>query len=753
MKTLRRIPFAVLLLLTVVVINLMVQPDLLEPGTLNSNMRVFLPLILVAVGQAFVVLTGGIDISVGAIVAMVNALLATQVGLNGDPDKGLAIMALGLGLGMAAGAINGFFVAILRLQPIITTYATSFVFAGLALLILPNPGGGIPAVFTAFYRETQPLGLPLTMYVILLLLLGWYFVQQTRYGRYLFAVGGKADAAYQTGVPVSWVQWSTYVLSGLLASCAGIAMTMLTGSGNAQIGDALTLTSVTAVVIGGLALSGGSGGLGGAITGAIILSLIPNIISFANIDTWWQTFVNALIIVLALATPGVITRVRNMTRGRGMADRREQTADSRQQTADSRQEIRDTRQEAGKRGDGETGDTRQRTADTRQQIGEQQTGRMGDWSEYEIGGTADTWQEVHGEIGDMRQEPQETRPGTFAAAQKLLAPRNTPPPMSRDRSAVFNIPPALAALGLAVILFLLSGLLPNGYGSDLTIARAQATNIIRLAVFLGIVAAGQTLVIISGAEGIDLSAGAVVTLSAIMSYSIVNGQNTAVPVALLVVLLVGMLIGLVNGLGISFLRIAPFVMTLGMAGVVSGLIIVITRGSVRGAVAPLMTQVIARPLIAGIPGAIIIWLFFSALMWLLLQRTIFGKHLFAIGTNRLTARLSGVRVSRMVLTSYALAGMLSGLAGFLIVGNTGVVHIRIGDPFLFPSIAAVAVGGTLLSGGKGSYWGSMAGALVLTLITSLLTTMQMPESIRRMVLGTTLLLMISLYGRQRGLRQ
>jgi ribose transport system permease protein len=107
----------------------------------------------------------------------------------------------------------------------------------------------------------------------------------------------------------------------------------------------------------------------------------------------------------------------------------------------------------------------------------------------------------------------------------------------------------------------------------------------------------------------------------------------------------------------------------------------------------------------------------------------------------------------MVLGTYALAGMLAGLGGFLVVGNTGVVHIRIGDPFLFPAIAAVAVGGTLLSGGKGSYWGTMAGALVLTLITSLLTTMQMPEAVRRMVLGATLLIMISIYGRQRGFRQ
>jgi ribose transport system permease protein len=272
-------------------------------------------------------------------------------------------------------------------------------------------------------------------------------------------------------------------------------------------------------------------------------------------------------------------------------------------------------------------------------------------------------------------------------------------------------------------------------------------------VFLGVVAAGQTLVIISGGEGIDLSAGAVVTLAAIVTYSIVSGHNENVLLALPAALLVGAAIGLLNGLGVTFLKVAPLVMTLGMAGVVTGLIIVITQGSVNGAVAPIMTQIIARPVVLGVPGAIPIWLLIGAGMWLLLQRTTYGKQLFAIGTNRITARLSGVNVAGMAVGTYALAGMLAGLAGFLIVGNTGVVHIRIGDPFLFPSIAAVAVGGTLLAGGKGSYWGTMAGALVLTLITSLLTTMQMPESVRRMVLGATLLIMISIYGRQRGLRQ
>ena len=318
-----------------------------------------------------------------------------------------------------------------------------------------------------------------------------------------------------------------------------------------------------------------------------------------------------------------------------------------------------------------------------------------------------------------------------------------------------SISPPVAALLLAVILFLLSGLLPQGFGSDLDVARAQALNILRLAVFLGVIAAGQTLVIISGSEGIDLSAGSVVTLTAILTYIVVNGVDARVLPALLIALAVGALVGFINGVGITFLRISPFVMTLGMAGVVTGAIIVITHGNVTGKVAPIMTRLIARPLSPSlqIPNAIIIWILFGILIWLLLERTTFGRNLFAIGVNRVTARLSGVNVTVMNLATYALAGALAGFGGFLLVGNTGVVHLQLGQPFLFPSIAAVAVGGTLLSGGKGSYWGTMAGAIVLTLITSLLTTMQMPESVRRMVLGGTLLILISIYGRQRALRQ
>jgi ribose transport system permease protein len=287
-------------------VNLYFQKSILQLDTINNNLRVFLPLILLAAGQSIVILTGGIDISVGAIVSIVSALLATRVGLEGTTSQTLLWFGIALLVGIIAGCINGFFISYLRLQPIITTYATSFLYGGLALFILPQPGGGIPADVANVYRTGNPMGLHWAFYVIPVFVLLWVLIRQTRYGRYLFAVGGKAQAAYETAVPVNQVIFSTYVISGFMAALSGICIILLTGSGNPQIGDPMTLQAITAVVIGGTAMSGGVGGVAGPIMGAITLGVIKNIISFANIDTWWQTFVNAMIIVTALAAPGII---------------------------------------------------------------------------------------------------------------------------------------------------------------------------------------------------------------------------------------------------------------------------------------------------------------------------------------------------------------------------------------------------------------------------------------------------------------
>lgn len=315
------------------------------------------------------------------------------------------------------------------------------------------------------------------------------------------------------------------------------------------------------------------------------------------------------------------------------------------------------------------------------------------------------------------------------------------------RSFFARLSPPLLALLLAIGLFLLGGLLSPGF-----LNADQAINIVRLAAFLGIIAAGQTLVIISGGEGIDLSVGAVVTLGAILTFRLTNGQNELIIPVLALVLLVGALIGLVNGLGIVWLRIPPLVMTLAFAGVVQGLILLVTRGQLEGQTPPLMSQLISRPLIFGLPGVIFLWLLLGVGMWLLLERTPYGKMLFAVGINRTTAMLSGIRVPLVVVLTYTLSGMLAAFGGFVLLAFTQTVFLNLGGEFLFPSIAAVVVGGTLLSGGKGSYWGTMSGALVLQLIQSLLRAQGLPQAVQLIILGVVLLVLISIYGRQRAFR-
>ncbi len=169
--------FSLILFVIAIVINAILQPNMLTLDTINNNMRVFLPMIFLAVGQSVVMIGGGIDISVGGIVSIINVILATRVGLDGTPEQMWQFMMVALLAGLIAGAINGFFIAFLRLQPIITTYATGFLYAGFALYLLPYPGGGIPRTVSDIYRTITPLGIPLAFYVIAIILFVWWYLR------------------------------------------------------------------------------------------------------------------------------------------------------------------------------------------------------------------------------------------------------------------------------------------------------------------------------------------------------------------------------------------------------------------------------------------------------------------------------------------------------------------------------------------------------------------------------------------------
>jgi ribose transport system permease protein len=308
------IGLSLILLIISTIIYTVLQPNFFLPSTLsrllNSNFRTWLPVILATIGQAMVLLGGGLDLSNGAIASVGNVILAlTVVSANDTGHNALMVLAV-IGFGLVAGFFNGFFTAYLGLQPVIITFATSFIYSGIALLLLPTPGGEIPREYIDIYRNFDILGIPISLIVIGLIILIWTFFRNRKYGRFLYAVGGNPNASYTTGVPVTWMKISTYVISGLLASFAAIAYTLLTGSGFSGSGADMTLASITGAVLGGVSMSGGAGSILGSVFGGIILGNIRRIISTLRLNNWWVTLVNALIIVIALAGPGLFNLIR-----------------------------------------------------------------------------------------------------------------------------------------------------------------------------------------------------------------------------------------------------------------------------------------------------------------------------------------------------------------------------------------------------------------------------------------------------------
>lgn len=298
-----------LLLLVAIGLNYYLQPNFFQARVLNGNLRVMLPLMVLAAGQAIVIIAGGIDLSVGAMVSLVNVTLVTLITRDSGPPEMLLGAGVALLLGASAGAVNGICVAFLRLQPIVTTYATSFLFSGIALIILPRPGGSLPRALTTFYRSA-PLGIPATAFGIAALLLLWVLLRRTRFVQNLYAIGGNAAAARASGVRVALNSFGSYVAMGVFAAMSAMMLTLSTGSGNSRLGDAMTLPSIVAVVLGGTRLAGGRGGVVGAVIGVAILTIIRNLITFANVPTWYQTLFDAVIILLALAGPGIVRLIR-----------------------------------------------------------------------------------------------------------------------------------------------------------------------------------------------------------------------------------------------------------------------------------------------------------------------------------------------------------------------------------------------------------------------------------------------------------
>ena len=289
-----------------------------HPAGLNANVATTAAnkgvlLAIVAMAQTLVVLTSGIDLSVGMVMVLANCL-ASAIVVGSPLQTALGVLGVLL-VGTLCGAINGLIVIFGRLQPIVTTIATSAIYYGVALALRRVPGGDVNATLAETLTGQLPGGVPASLVLLLaLVVLVWLPLRRSATGRAIYAVGSAEVAAYMSGVPIRRAKFVAYTLSGLLASMAGLFVTCITYSGEASAanGNTYTLYSIAAVVLGGVSLFGGSGSAVGAIFGALMFRTIGDLLFVFDLDPLWQPLFQGVVLSAAVCLGSVrLLRIRN----------------------------------------------------------------------------------------------------------------------------------------------------------------------------------------------------------------------------------------------------------------------------------------------------------------------------------------------------------------------------------------------------------------------------------------------------------
>jgi ribose transport system permease protein len=305
--------------------------------------------------------------------------------------------------------------------------------------------------------------------------------------------------------------------------------------------------------------------------------------------------------------------------------------------------------------------------------------------------------------------------------------------------------PVATAFGCILLLLVLGSFYSSNFLSPQYLLQQ-----LKVGAFLGIIATGMMLVILLGQ--IDLSVPWTVTLGAMMASAAAAhgavGEALAIPVGIFC----GLLIGVVNGVGVAYLRIPSMIITLAVNAVAQGLMVAYTGGFAPGDSASAAMRYLAAGTILGVPNAAIMWLVTGLLAVFLLNRTTFGRAIYGIGNKETAAYLSGVPTQRVVMIAFALSGALAAFGGVLLAGYAGKAAQSMGDAYLLPSIAAVVLGGTSILGGRGSYLGTIAGVILITLLQSILSVMQIAEFGRQIIYGVIIVAMLLLYGREKIVR-
>jgi len=307
-----------------------------------------------------------------------------------------------------------------------------------------------------------------------------------------------------------------------------------------------------------------------------------------------------------------------------------------------------------------------------------------------------------------------------------------------------RVDPAVAIAFGCILLLLLGGSL---YSSNF-LSPDYLLQQLKVASFLGVIATGMMMVILIGQ--IDLSVPWVVAAGAMMACAATAYGGFGSLIAIPFGILCGAVIGAVNGLAVAYLRIPSMIITLATNAVVQGLMVVYTGGfAPQDSASAAMRFLAIGYLIPAVPNGVLVWLVVGVLAVFLLTRTTFGRSLYAIGNRERAAYMSGIDTRRITLLAFVISGSLSALGGVLLAGYASKASQSMGDAYLLPSIAAVVLGGTHVLGGKGSYLGTVAGVILITLLQSILSVMQIEEAGRQLIYGVVIICMLLLYGRQK----
>lgn len=626
-------------------------------------------LAIAAMGQTIVIIVGGLDLSAGAVVSLSNCIFVSGVGASTDATTGLLWMVISILAGCAAGATNGFFIAYMRLQPIVVTLANMFVIQGLTLLVQHEPGGSVaPEYTTVVTGDLIPGVLPSCLAVLIGLQLLWVLLRRTRFGIALYAIGSDEEAARANGIRSASVKFTAYVIAGGCYGFAGVFLTAQTGSADPLVGSAMLLPIFVAVLLGGTYMGGGRGGCLGTLFGALTLMLIVNLLLVLRVSAYFGTAAEGLLLILAVL-------------GNSFA-----------QDSPLWQHLRST----GAR-----------------------------------------WQRMIGACDGRRRAP--VPPPLRLSVDRMDERIDDEMPTSamaawiaRNRTTLRLILPAYLALlvVLAVTAVVLGHrVAPGAYlGSLLVLASLPA-----------VIVLGQGIVILSG--GLDLSLPWMITLAGVLVAGMSHGSDQALLWTVPTVLAIAAAIGAINGIGIAVLGISPIVMTLAMSGILQAAALIYCNGSPISLVPEGLHWLMRGELFSIGP---IVWLMIPFIVGasLMLTRTTFGRRLYAVGNSARVAELAGVPVAATLICAYAISAVCAACVGLMLSGFGFQATLDMGDAFLMPSIAAAVMGGTLITGGRGHYVGMFGGALLLTALTTLLSGVLLPASVRNIVFGGVVLVAV-----------